>query len=114
MHRFFKLSLVVALAMLSGAWSPVAQAQQDAVTKARGVSGASPVVRQQERRYIARRPAVQPQPVVAQRQNNSVRNFSYDPNRAAVRQFVPQSAPAQPQHSGFHDAGAKVRGDFGN
>lgn len=117
MNRFFKLSGVVALAVLGSVWSQGVQAQQahDAVAKARGVLGANAVVTQPEGRFVAGRPAVQRPVDLAQRSTSGlVRTFSYDPNQAAARQVVPQNVPAQPQHLGFHDAGAKVRGVFGN
>ncbi len=115
MNSFAKVSLVVALAVVGSAWSQVGQAQQthDAVAKARGEVGEFPVVRQPIGRYMANRPTAQLPTAVAQRPtSNAARTFSYDPNQSLTSQPVAQSVPAQPQHPGFHDAGAKVRGEF--
>jgi hypothetical protein len=116
MNRFAKFSFVVALAVVGSVWSQPGQAQQthDAVAKARGLLGQSQVVRQTQRRYVAVRSAAQLPPATAQRRSdNATRTFSFDPIQAPGRQGVAQVGPPAPQHSGIHDAGAKVRGEFG-
>jgi hypothetical protein len=120
MQRFLKSMLIVALAVVGGAWSNVshAQATHDAVAKARGSLNSSAAVQRTTGRSVAARAATPRPYAVAQLPSASTaRRFSYAPSNAAEQApqlpVVVRSAPAQPQRLGFHDAGAKVRGDFG-
>ena len=111
MNGFVKLLLVIGVAVVGTAWTHGVEAQQtrDAVAKARGQIGKSA-----DGRTSTSRASVSPRvAAAAQPASNSYRTYSYDPSRLVTSRLTAPSVVGKPQSLGFHDAGAKVRGEFG-